>query len=107
VLALTRGLRLQICLGPVCVPVSAFVPALIALAHQRGWLKCVRGPVPCLRFFVVTNSSLACVQQVGEPAVVRLQVVHATVAEAESCSLSGRCRTSRKSGITSRLGHLP
>jgi hypothetical protein len=28
----------QICLGPVCVPIGAFVPALIVLAHQRGWL---------------------------------------------------------------------
>ena len=30
-----------ICLGPVCVPVSALVPFLIVQAHQRGWLKWV------------------------------------------------------------------
>jgi hypothetical protein len=30
--------RAQICLGPVCVPVGALLPALVVLAHQRGWL---------------------------------------------------------------------
>lgn len=35
--ALTR-VAAQICLGPVCVPISAVVPALILLAHRYGWL---------------------------------------------------------------------
>ena len=33
--------RPKICLGPVCVPLTALIPFLIGLAHKRGWLKWV------------------------------------------------------------------
>ena len=31
-----------ICIGPVCVPMSAFMPFLIGVLHQYGLLKWVR-----------------------------------------------------------------
>ena len=30
------------CLGPVCVPMSAFVPFLLGMLHQYGYLKWVK-----------------------------------------------------------------
>ena len=31
-----------ICLGPVCVPMSAFVPFCVGMLHQYGYLKWVK-----------------------------------------------------------------
>lgn len=33
---------LQICLGPVCVPLHLLLPFLVTLAHQRGYLRWFR-----------------------------------------------------------------
>jgi hypothetical protein len=33
---------LQICLGPVCVPLHLLLPFLLTLAHQRGYLRWIK-----------------------------------------------------------------
>ena len=38
-LALLPSFRSQICLGPVCIPLTTFLPFLVAAAHRMGWLR--------------------------------------------------------------------
>jgi len=42
---------MQLCIGPVCIPLNLLLPFLVGLAHQYGWLKWFKREWVTLRYW--------------------------------------------------------